>query len=166
MNASLQEDNLFSIKFIIPFLTILFLIIMMVLPYQFKIIDNSMPFLSLIGVYYWSVFKKDLLSISAIFVLGIIQDIILGSPLGLTSLLLIIAQQFIFFQGRNFLERRFLFNFFIFILMIISFGFLSWGISSLYVSAFLGYWEVILQILLTIAFYPIIILILNLATKR
>ncbi len=166
MNSSLQEDNLFSIKFIIPFLTILFLIIMMVLPYQFKIIDNSMPFLSLIGVYYWSVFKKDLLPISAIFVLGIIQDIILGSPLGLTSLLLIIAQQFIFFQGRNFLERGFLFNFFIFILMIISFGFLSWGISSLYVSAFLGYWEVILQILLTIAFYPIIILILNLATKR
>ena len=81
------------------------------------------------------------------------------------SLLLIVAQQFIFFQSRHFLEKNFIFNFFIYIMLVIGFGFLSWGITSLYFGVFLDYWEVIIQILLTIALYPIIKLTLSLNNK-
>ena len=165
MNISHNKENSFGIKSTIPFFTVLFLIIIMVLPYKFTVIGDIMPFLTLIGVYYWSVFKPELLPVSVVFVLGLFQDILLGSPLGLMSLLLVVVQQFIFFQGRQFLERDFLFNWFVFVMLVIGFGFLSWGITSLYFRVFLDYWGVIGQILLTIAFYPIITWILGLAKK-
>ena len=155
MNILHKGKSSFGIKKILPFITVLFLIIIMVLPYQYKIIANTMPFLTLIGIYYWSFFKPNLLPIGAVFVLG----------LGLMSLLLIVAQQFIFFQSRHFLEKNFIFNFFIYIMLVIGFGFLSWGITSLYFGVFLDYWEVIIQILLTIALYPIIKLTLSLNNK-
>lgn len=165
MNISHNQENSFGIKSTIPFFTVLFLIIIMVLPYKFTVIGDIMPFLTLIGVYYWSVFKPELLPVSVVFVLGLFQDVLLGSPLGLMSLLLVVVQQFIFFQGRQFLERDFLFNWFVFVMLVIGFGFLSWGITSLYFRVFLDYWGVIGQILLTIAFYPIITWILGLAKK-
>jgi rod shape-determining protein MreD len=164
-NIKKNKEKSFGFKSTLPFLTILFLIIMMVLPYNIPLIDDIMPFLTLIGVYYWSVFKPELVPVSVIFVLGLIQDILLGSPFGLMSLLLVVVQQFIFIQGRQFLERDFLFNWFVFVMIVIGFGALSWGITSLYFRVFLDFIDVIGQILLTIAFYPLITWMLGLIKK-
>ena len=165
VNISQNKESSVGINVVIPFFTILFLIVIMVLPYNIPLIGDIMPFLTLIGVYYWSVFKPEYLPVSVVFVLGLLQDILLGSPLGLTSLLLVVVQQVIFFQGRQFLERDFLFNWFVFVMLVIGFGFLSWGITSLYFKVFLDYLGVIGQILLTIAFYPIITWILGWTRK-
>ena len=161
VNISQNTEPSIGIKMVIPFLSVLFLIIIMVLPYNMPLIGDIMPFLTLIGVYYWSVFKPELLPVGVVFVLGLLQDILLGSPLGLTSLLLVVVQQFIYFQGRQFLERDFIFNWFVFVMLVIGFGLLSWGITSLYFRVFLDYLGVIGQILLTIAFYPIITWVLG-----
>ena len=160
-----NQESTFGIKSVLPFFTILFLIIIMVLPYNIPLIGDIMPFLTLIGVYYWSVFKPELVPVSVIFALGLLQDILLGSPLGLMSLLLVIVQQFIFFQGRQFLERDFLFNWFVFVMIVVGFGALSWGITSLYIREYLDFVDVIGQILLTIAFYPVITWLLGLIKK-
>ncbi len=165
MKVTQNKEISFGVKSVIPFFTILFLIIIMVLPYNIPLIGDIMPFLTLIGVYYWSVFKPELLPVSVVFVLGLLQDILLGSPLGLMPLLLIVVQQFIFIQGRQFLERDFIFNWFVFVMLVIGFGFLSWAITSLYFRVFLDYLSVIGQILLTIAFYPVITWILGWTRK-
>jgi len=165
VNIFQSKEQSFGLKAIIPFFTILFLIIIMVLPYNIPLIGDIMPFLTLIGVYYWSVFKPELLPVSVVFILGLLQDILLGSPLGFMSLLLVVVQQLIFFQGRQFLERDFLFNWFVFVMLVIGFGTLSWAIASLYFRVFLDYWSIIGQILLTIAFYPVITWMLGLTKK-
>lgn len=165
MNISPNKDAKIGIHKIIPFLTILMLIILMVLPYNLPLISDIMPFLTLIGVYYWSVFKPEYLPIWVVFILGVLQDILMGSPLGLMPFLLIIVQQFIFFQGRQFLERDFIFNWFVFVILVIGFSSLSWGITSLYFRALLDYWDIIGQILMTIAFYPVISWLLGLTRK-
>lgn len=156
INITHNKESDFGLKSVLPFFTILLLIIIMVLPYNIPLIGDIMPFLTLIGVYYWSVFKPELVPVSVVFVLGLLQDILLGSPLGLMSLLLVVVQQFIFYQGRQFLERDFLFNWFVFVMIVIGFGVLSWGITSFYLRVFLNFVDVIGQILLTIAFYPVI----------
>ena len=165
VNISQTNEPSVGLKGIIPFFTVLFLIIIMILPYNIVFIGDIMPFLTLIGVYYWSVFKPELLPVSTVFVLGLLQDILLGSPLGLMSLLLVVVQQFIFYQGRQFLERDFLFNWVVFVMLVIGFGILSWAIASLYMREFLDYLSVLGQILLTIAFYPIITWFLGWAKK-
>ncbi|HPF45523.1 MAG: rod shape-determining protein MreD [Alphaproteobacteria bacterium] len=156
MSISQSNEKSFGLKSVIPFFTVVFLIILMVLPYNMPLISDIMPYLTLIGVYYWSVFKPEYMPVSVVFAIGILQDILLGSPLGLTSLLLVVVQQFIFFQGRRFLERDFLFNWFVFVMIVIGFGTLTWIIVSLYFRVFLDYIGIIGQILLTIAFYPLI----------
>lgn len=165
MNISPNKEASIGFNAVIPFLTILMLIFLMVLPYNIPLISDIMPFLTLIGVYYWSVFKPEYLPIWVVFILGGLQDILMGSPLGLMPLLLIVVQQFIFFQGRQFLERDFIFNWFVFVMLVIGFGIMSWGISSLYFRALLDYWDALGQILMTIAFYPVITWLLGLTRK-
>lgn len=165
MNISPNKEVSIGFNATIPFLTILMLIILMVLPYNLPLISDIMPFLTLIAVYYWSVFKPEFLPIWIVFILGALQDILMGSPLGLMPLLLIIVQQFIFFQGRQFLERDFIFNWFVFVILVFGFGSMSWGITSLYFRALLDYWDVLGQILMTIAFYPVITWLLGIARK-
>jgi len=165
MSISQSNEKSFGLKSVIPFFTVVFLIILMVLPYKMPLVSDIMPYLTLIGVYYWSVFKPEFMPVSAVFVIGILQDILLGSPLGLTSFLLVVVQQFIFFQGRRFLERDFLFNWFVFVMIVIGFGTLTWIIVSLYFRVFLDYIGIIGQILLTIAFYPLITWFLGITKK-
>ena len=165
VNNSHGKEKSYGLKVVIPFLTVLFLIIIMILPYNTVLISDIMPFLTLIGVYYWSVFKPELLPIGVVFILGLLQDVLLGSPLGLMPLLLIVVQQFIYNQGRQFLERDYLFNWFFFVMIVAGFGFLNWGITSLYFKTLLDYWSILGQIFLTVAFYPVITGLLGLTKK-
>ncbi|MDG1997124.1 MAG: rod shape-determining protein MreD [Emcibacteraceae bacterium] len=156
MAISKTKESTIGFSSVIPFFSILFLIIIMALPYNNSMIGDIMPFLTLIGVYYWSVFRARRLPIWTVFILGVLQDILLGSPLGMSSLLLIIVQQIIFIQGRHFLERDFVFNSVVFVMLVLGFGAASWGIASFYVTELLDYWSVLGQVLMTIAFYPVI----------
>jgi len=165
VNNSHGKEKSYGLKVVIPFLTVLFLIIIMILPYNTVLISDIMPFLTLIGVYYWSVFKPELLPIGVVFILGLLQDVLLGSPLGLMPLLLIVVQQFIYNQGQQFLERDYLFNWFFFVMIVAGFGFLNWGITSLYFKTLLDYWSILGQIFLTVAFYPVITGLLGLTKK-
>lgn len=165
MAISKSKEKTFGPSSFIPFMTVLLLIIIMMLPYNIGMIGDIMPYLTLIGVYYWSVFRASRLPIWTVFILGMLQDILLGSPLGMMSLLLIIVQQVIFIQGRQFLERDFVFNWFVFIMLALGFGVASWGIASLYIREILDFWSVLGQVLMTIAFYPVITWLLGLTRK-
>ena len=50
-------------------------------------------------------------------------------------------------------------------MIVVGFGALSWGITSLYLREYLDFVDVIGQILLTIAFYPVITWVLGLIRK-
>jgi len=165
MNLSKTQEQSHGLKVVFPFLSILFLIVVMVLPYNIPVIGDIMPYLTLIGVYYWSVFKPEMLPVAAVFILGLVQDVLMGSPFGLMPLMLIVVQQFVFIQGRQFLERDFIFNWVIFVMLVVGFGAVYWIITSLYYREVLDYFDVFGQILLTIAFYPIITGLLRLVKK-
>ncbi|MBT5186175.1 MAG: rod shape-determining protein MreD [Kordiimonadaceae bacterium] len=165
MNISSQQEKSLGFKAVLPFLTLVVLIVLMVLPYNISILSDTMPYLTLIGVYYWCVFKPDLLPVAAVFVLGLIQDVLLGSPFGLMPLMLIGVHQFVYMQGRQFLERDFIFNWVIFIMLVVGYGVVYWAITSLYYRELLDYLSIIGQILVTIAFYPIITGILGLVRR-
>ncbi len=165
INMSPTTEKSYGLKVVLPSLSILVLMIIMVLPYKSSLISDIMPFLTLIGVYYWSVFKPRMLPVVVVFILGVLQDILLGSPIGLMPLLLIVVQQFVFFQGRQFLERDFIFNWVVFVMLVMGYGLLYWAITSLYYKTLLAYLDILGQIFLTIAFYPIITWILGLIRK-
>ncbi|VAV97485.1 hypothetical protein MNBD_ALPHA02-2506 [hydrothermal vent metagenome] len=145
-----------GIRGALPFLSVLLLILLMQLQYRLFFLDNLFPYLSLAAVYYWSIFKPRLLPVSVLFILGLLQDILSGGPLGMTALLFILVRIFVIRQGSRFLEREFLFNWLFFIFVALLFGFLTWLIASMYLKEIQFFWNAFGQSMLTIAAFPVI----------
>jgi len=65
------------------------------------------PALVLISVYYWSVLRPDLMPLYAVFLIGLLRDLLLGMPLGATALVLLLVQAVVIGQRRFILGRPF-----------------------------------------------------------
>lgn len=161
-----DKNKEIGLRWILPFLSALLLLVVMVLPFKIAYFDNLMPFLTLIAVYYWSVFKPHLMPTSAVFVIGLLQDILSGGPLGMMALLLVLVRVFVLNQGRNFLERDFLFNWLVFVVLSLVFGLANWAVASYYLRDAQNFWNTLGQSILTIAIFPAVIWLLGLIRTR
>ena len=74
------------VRICIPVTLSIILIFLSVLPYGFPKSALAAPILALISVYYWSVFRPDLMPASAAFLLGLLVDILSAGPPGLNAL--------------------------------------------------------------------------------
>ena len=157
MLAGSENKTENGLKGLLPFITTLFFILLTQLQYKMYFLENIFPFLSLAAVYYWGIFKPRLMPVSAVFFLGLLQDILSGGPLGLMALLLMIVRLFVLRQGSRFLEREFLFNWLVFILASFVFGAALWAISSIYLKETQVIWNMLGQSLLTIAIFPLVV---------
>ncbi|HAK97709.1 MAG: rod shape-determining protein MreD [Rhizobiales bacterium TMED249] len=63
------------------------------------------PGLILIVIFFWSLVDPDRFSIYLIFFLGLLEDILTGTPLGMWSLILILLHYFVASQGTTLLTR-------------------------------------------------------------
>ena len=66
-----------------PFGLSLILVVLSVLPTQIPGYMQIAPILVLISVYHWTIYRPNLLPIFAVFILGLLQDLLLGTPVGL-----------------------------------------------------------------------------------
>ncbi|WP_417623318.1 rod shape-determining protein MreD [Paremcibacter congregatus] len=146
---------------VIPFVSTLVLILLMQLQYKVAFIDTMFPSLSLMAVYYWCIYKPQLMPVSAVFVLGLLQDIVSGGALGMMALLLILVRVFIVRQGPRLLEREFLFSWLVFIVVGLVYGALSWAIATVYLKESQHLGTAFGHSLLTIAAYPLVVFLLN-----
>ena len=65
-----------------PMAITLLLVMVSVLPMHIPFFGTVSPVLSLMAVYYWSIFRPDLMPSFAVFGAGLFQDILSGTPLG------------------------------------------------------------------------------------
>ena len=91
-----------------PFAVSLVLIMLSVLPIHVPAIGSVAPNLGLIAVFYWTVYRPDLMPAIAVLPLGLWQDFLEGGPIGLNGLSLLIVYgvivfQRVFFRGKSFL---------------------------------------------------------------
>lgn len=66
------------------------------------------PDFALILVYYWSVFRANFVLVSSLFVIGLLEDILVGTFLGTTPLIWLITYFATQTQRKYLLERKFL----------------------------------------------------------
>ena len=72
-------------------LTLLLLILLSVAPLRLPFAGQVTPPLGLIAVYFWALNRPGLLPPSVVFVLGLLQDAIAGTPLGTSSLIFLLV---------------------------------------------------------------------------
>ncbi len=137
-----------------PFALTLALVFAVMLPLPIPGFAQIMPAVSLIAVYHWSIYRPDLLPLSATFAVGLIQDALTGAPLGLTSFVLLLLRTVVVSQRRFFHGKTFMVEWWGFMLVAPGAMFVSWALASLYFGALVNPRAAGVQLLLTIAFYP------------
>lgn len=96
------------VRQLVPVSLVLVLVLLQAMPWHLPALAGIVPALPMIGIYYWSVYRPDLLVPSVAFATGLVNDVVLGAPIGISSLAFLVIQgmtasQTRFFNGKSFL---------------------------------------------------------------
>lgn len=140
----------------VPFLMTLCFAIMSIVPLNLPGFAVVTPAFTLMAVFHWTVYRPDLLPVSAVFAAGLLLDLLNGTPyVGLSALTLLLARTAVMGQRRFFVNRAFPVMWLGFLVVAIgTFAFL-WAFVSILHGAPLGVRPFIFQAVLTVACYPV-----------
>jgi len=145
-----------ALRSTIPGLLLLLCIFVAALPTGVPQFADVTPFLSLMAVYYWSIYRPDLMPIYVVFAAGLVQDVVSGTPIGLMALVLVLVHGVGVSQRRVFLGKSFPVEWWGFGLVTLGAGIVAWVLASVYFAFLIDPKSVAVQALLTIAVYPLV----------
>ena len=139
-----------------PFALTFVLLVINAIPFHIPGFAQVVPLLSLIGIYFWSVYRPDLMPAAAVFLIGLLHDFISGLPLGVSVLVFLLVQgagiaQRSFFSGKS--------------LVIVWFGFIfvaagalsiEWVLLSILSGELIQPRSALYQFGLTVALFPVL----------
>jgi rod shape-determining protein MreD len=114
------------------------------------------PAYTAMAAFYWAVFRPDLQPPFALFLVGVLQDILAATPLGMTALALMIVHGLAVSQRRAFLGKPFVLAWFGFVLIYALAGFLVWVLASLLALQLVGPEPAVFQYLVTVTLFPVV----------
>src|SRR5260370_19926320 len=102
MRAIVTRRREWSVVRLVPRLTTLALAIFSVLPLRFPDYAAVAPLITLGGLYYWTIYRPDLLPPVAAFLCGVVLDLLSRAPLGVAALVFLFTRAVVFLQRRVF----------------------------------------------------------------
>ncbi len=137
-----------------PMAITLLLVMVSVLPMHIPFFGMVSPVLSLMAVYYWSVFRPDLMPSFAVFGAGLFQDILSGTPLGVFALVFMLVRVAVVSKQKFFTGNSFVVMWWVFMLVAAGSLVLVWGLASLLNMTLISPLGVAFQVFLTFALFP------------
>src|SRR5260221_3704271 len=120
-----------ALRCMTPFVITLLLALMPMLPLHLPHETDLVPAFTLMAVFYWTVYRPDLMPASAVFAIGIIQDFAARAPLGVTSLVLLCTHGVVLGQRRLVVGKPFALAWAGFLLTDAGATAVSWAFASL-----------------------------------
>lgn len=139
----------------------LFFVLLAVLPVPVPGYSSIVPMLVLASVFFWAVHQPRLLPPMIIFVIGLVQDILSGAPMGAGTVVLLSAYGITVLQRRFFHNRSFVQVWAGFALVALGAGALGWLLTVLVGGPFLPPRAAAFQFILTLAVYPLVTWVLH-----
>lgn len=93
---------------LVPFGATLILLLLAAMPTRLPGFAGIAPMLPLMGVTYWAIWRPDLLPAWVAFLVGLLTDVVGGTPLGVNALVLLLVQGLAASQRRFFLGKSFI----------------------------------------------------------
>lgn len=155
MPFTLSRDAGHSVRFV-PFAMTLLFAVISVVPLNLPGFAVVTPAFALMAVFHWTVYRPDLLPLSAVFVTGLLLDLLNGTPyVGVSALALLSARTAVMARRELFVNRTFPVLWLGFCAVAAgTFAFL-WVVVSILHGATLGLRPFIFQAVLTVACYPV-----------
>lgn len=154
------------VKFIMPLLLGLLLILLFRLPIRTGVVGMYMPFISLIFVYYWVLNGRRFITFGMVFLLGLFEDMVTMGPAGLNSMILLAVAAGLVNQRRFFVNRSFLVGWAGFCIICIGATILRWLLESVHASDFLSMLPLLTQAMATMIIYPVLGAVFGSLRKR
>ncbi len=133
--------------------TVLLILIGMV-PLRVPNLAPVMPALGLIAVYFWLVYRPESMPAWAVFLVGLVQDLLGGGALGVSVFVLLVVYATLAGQRRFFSRDSFFLMWLTFLPIAAGAFILTWVFNSLIADAALDPRPAAFQYLTTVAFYP------------
>lgn len=138
-----------------PFLITVALVIVTQVPLRLPGIAPVTLALGLIAVYYWALHQPDMLPAAAVFAIGLLQDMLAGTPIGLGAFSLLVAYGIVVSQRRFFHGKSFLVVWWGFAVTAMAVGLLRWLMVSLIKGQMVLFGPTLIEFLLTVTLYPV-----------
>lgn len=144
------------VRHMVPISVTLFLLLLTAIPTHLPGFAGVAPVLPLMGVYYWAIYRPDLLPAWAAFLVGVLYDILAGTPLGVHALVLLLVQGVAAGQRRFFLGKSFMVAWWAFGLLAAGSAGLSWILVAILSGQILDPRPVLFQYMLTLGLFPLL----------
>ncbi|MCH2547410.1 MAG: hypothetical protein MK052_07365 [Alphaproteobacteria bacterium] len=115
----------------------------------------------LISIYYWTIFRPSTMPFWFVFILGIVRDSLMGTPLGISSLVFILFRLIILSQQRYLVKETFWATWFGFGWVLVPALVFNWLLSSAYAKSFIPITPVMMQWVFTFGLYPLLHIVFN-----
>ena len=139
-----------------PFGLTLVLVILSVVPLHLPDFQRVARGLTLMAVYHWAIYRPNLLPLTAVFVLGLLQDILSGAPLGVFVLVFLTAYGVVLSQRRFLAGKSFLIYWLGFAVIAFGAAVESWVLASIWNFAILDFRSIFYQFLISLGLFPIV----------
>jgi rod shape-determining protein MreD len=154
MRAAVARRREWSAVRFVPTLATRVLAMLSVLPLRFPNYAAVAPLLALAGLYYWTIYRPDLLPPSAVFLCGFVLDLLSGGPLGVSPLVFLLTRVAVLPQRRFFVDRLFPFVWGGFTMLAAGAIAFLWVLGSMLTGVMLDMRAASLQWVLTVACFP------------
>lgn len=114
------------------------------------------PAYTAMAAFYWAVFRPDLQPPFALFLVGVLQDVLVATPLGMTALSLMVVHGLAMSQRRAFLGKPFVLAWLGFMLIHALAALVVWSLVSVLALQPVGPEPAMFQYLVTVALFPVV----------
>jgi rod shape-determining protein MreD len=140
---------------LVPFLTTVLFAFFSIVPLNLPGFAVVMPAFTLMAVFHWTVYRPDLLPLSAVFTSGLLLDLLNGTPyVGISALVFLIARSAVMSQRQLFVNRPFAIVWLGFLALTVAVFLLLWALVSALHATFVDLRPFAFQSVLTVACYP------------
>jgi rod shape-determining protein MreD len=140
---------------LLPVATTVFAAVISVLPVKIPGYAALTPMFILMAVYHWTIYRPDLLPPLALFAIGLAEDLLAGSPIGVNALILLLARSAVLGYRRYFINRMFPFVWSGFTLLTVVVMLILWALHCLIDLSLLDFRNTVIRATLTIAIFPL-----------
>ncbi len=153
MNFAPRITSFFEIG--LPFLASIFCVMLTMLPLGLSSSIIVSPAFALMAVFYWALYRPELMPPYAVFLIGFYYDLASAGPIGLWAFVYLVVYGIVLSQRLFFIGRAFLAIWFAFGMVALVAGILAWAVSGLYYGAVVSPVPAFVQALASFVLYPL-----------
>ena len=150
----LQNLDLWA-RAMMPAITTFLLGLLDVIPTGIPAISDVSPIFTMMAIFYWAVYRPDLVPPFVVFLLGLFQDILLGNPTGLFALVLLGVLGVTLSQRMAFVGKPFFFAWLGFAVISALGFFVMWSLTCILTAQIVLTTDVLFQYGLTACCFPV-----------